>query len=160
MREGLLVAPVSGSRVLKFGPGRLTEQSTNKWEVSQRAVGCVGESEGPTPRTDEIRENLKKFVAGSRRHIDADEWTWVPFWCPTSLVKSLKNFNWWATKTSTTTVQWKDQTLVGRPIKSVTPSEKALPIAPESSFQIIQINDILCDFYTMEYISIPEGTAV
>ena len=35
---------------------------------------------------------------------------------------SMKKVNWSATKPSTTTVQWKDQTtLVGRPFKTVTP---------------------------------------
>ena len=33
----------------------------------------------------------EKIVAGSRRHIGADEWTWAPFWRPMSLLKYYEN---------------------------------------------------------------------
>ena len=32
-----------------------------------------------------------KFVAGSRHHIGADEWTWGPFWRLMSLIKYYEN---------------------------------------------------------------------
>ena len=33
----------------------------------------------------------EKYVAGSKHHIGADEWTWVPFWRPMSLLKYYEN---------------------------------------------------------------------
>ena len=87
--------------------------SRNNYCSATLTVPSSSQMKGSIPRGDEIREiwlpTKKFFFAGSRRHIGADEWTWVPFWRPISLLITMKMFKWSATKTSMTTVRirWK-----------------------------------------------------
>ena len=56
----------------------------------------------------------KDLLSRGTGPLGTDEWTWALFWWPMSLQKYFENVHWSATKTSMTTVQWKDQTkLVG-----------------------------------------------
>ena len=85
----------------------------------EKTVNCPFHGLTKLEKIGRLSRKIRRWVQAP--YIGVDGWTWAPFWRPISLIKHYEKFNWSATKTSTTTVQWKDQTaLVGRPIKLVT----------------------------------------